>query len=201
MRTTIIGVILAVMIGWAFFEAFSSDENDQQSQGEPKAEVPAGEEFQLVESEEGETQQPGDWLRTGESAPDFTLETLAGEQISLSDLQGQKVIVNFWASWCPPCRAEMPEMQDFYMEHGDSVEILAVNLTQTEPGVEQVEDFRDDFGVSFPILLDQDIKVANLYDIQPIPTSYFVDSEGIIQHISIGPMTYDMMVNETKKMD
>ncbi|MFB4163945.1 peroxiredoxin family protein [Alteribacillus sp. JSM 102045] len=201
MRTVIIGAILLAMLGWAFYEVIITEEEAQEPDTNITGEEEAADEFQLQdESEEmAEPGEQGNWLQTEEEAPDFSLETLNGEEMSLSDYRGEKVMINFWATWCPPCRAEMPDMQEFYADH--DVKILAVNLTQTEAGLSEVESFAEDLGITFPLLLDEEVKVANDYGIQPIPTSFFVDTKGVIKHINVGPMNYDMMVNELENMD
>ena len=137
-------------------------------------------------------------LEIGNIAPDFQLTTLDGEEVSLSDYRGKHVLINFWATWCPPCRAEMPDMEEFYLNN--DVIVLAVNLTDAEPSVQQVQDFVDEFYLSFPILLDETISVATTYEIHPIPTSFLVDSNGVIQNKAFGALTYDQMVEEFDKM-
>src|SRR5690625_4702611 len=137
-------------------------------------------------------------LEIGNMAPDFQLTTLEGEEVSLSDFRGKRVMINFWATWCGPCRVEMPDMEDFYLKN--DVIILAINLTETEPSVQQVQDFVDEFYLSFPILLDETITVATEYEIRPIPTSFLVDSNGIIRNKAFGALTYDQMVDEFEKM-
>lgn len=138
-------------------------------------------------------------INVGQKAPDFSLKTLHNETVKLSELQGQKVLLNFWASWCPPCRAEMPDMQRFYEE--SDVQILAVNLIQTEKRPSDVQEFVEEFGLTFPILLDEDSQVAMLYEILPIPTSYLIDSQGYVRHVFIGPMNYEMMVKQFSQMN
>ncbi len=133
-------------------------------------------------------------LQRGKMAPDFTLTTLDGETVKLSDFQGKKVIVNFWASWCPPCKAEMPHMQRYYQEFAqdEQVEILAINLTSGDK-VEKVEKFVRDYELTFPIPLDKDGKVGKTYEVLTIPTSYIIDTKGLIQHKIVGPMDEKMM--------
>ncbi|SDH86386.1 Peroxiredoxin [Alteribacillus persepolensis] len=200
MRTAIIGVILIAMLGWAFYEALVTEEQEGGATSETTEEGtgPSANEFD-IQQEDTEADSQGDWLKTGEKAPDFTLQTLDGKEVSLSDYRGERVLINFWATWCPPCRAEMPDMQKLYEEH--DVNILAVNLTETEPGVQSVETFAEDFELTFPLLLDEEIAVANAYGVQPIPSSFFIDREGIVRQISLGAMTYDYMVNEWNAMD
>ncbi len=127
--------------------------------------------------------------RAGFLAPDFTLETTTGEQITLSDLRGQVVIINLWATWCPPCRAEMPAIEAIYQANkAAGLEVLAVNVTyQDDPAA--AAQFARDFGLTFPILLDMDGAVSNRYRLQALPTTFFVDRQGIISEvIPGGPM-------------
>jgi len=123
-------------------------------------------------------------------APDFTLETLAGENITLSDLRGHAVLINLWASWCPPCRAEMPDMQQAYEDYEErGFTILAINATNQD-SLSAAEDFVKDHNLTFPILLDSKGEVSRLYQLRSLPTSYFVDAEGIIQEVIVGgPMS------------
>jgi cytochrome c biogenesis protein CcmG/thiol:disulfide interchange protein DsbE len=126
--------------------------------------------------------------QVGFAAPDFTLETQDGGTISLADLRGQVVLVNFWATWCPPCRAEMPDIQqvyDRYREQGFTV--LAVN--QQEGGA-QVAPFVDQMGLTFPILMDRDGSVSARYRVNGLPSTFFVDRAGIVQNVTLGgPMS------------
>lgn len=133
-------------------------------------------------------------LKVGSTAPDFVLKTLAGESVKLSDLKGKKVMLNFWATWCPPCKAEMPEMQTFYEETKNDVSILAVNLDPNN----DVEGFAKKGGFTFPIVLDENDEVKTTYGIISIPTTFFLDEKGKITHIFIGKMTYDDMKKYTK---
>lgn len=133
-------------------------------------------------------------LEEGKTAPDFKLETLSGETVKLSDYRGQAVLINFWASWCPPCKAEMPHMEEFYKENKEKqFTILAVNLTNMDRGMDEIQTFVNDYGLTFPILLDQDGKTGTEYQAHAIPTSYIVDQKGVIIHKITGPMSKDMM--------
>ncbi|OZU90219.1 cytochrome C biogenesis protein [Virgibacillus indicus] len=133
-------------------------------------------------------------LEPGEIAPDFELETLEGETVKLSDYKGKKVILNFWATWCPPCREEMPEMQEFHDTYGDNVEMLAVNLTGSESNVKKVQEYIDEFNYTYPIPLDKESAVGDEYRVISVPTTYFIGTDGKIQQPrKVGPMTYDFM--------
>lgn len=133
-------------------------------------------------------------LQIGETAPDFTLTNLQGDEMTLSNFRGKKVVLNFWASWCGPCRSEMPDMQKFYEATSDkNIEVLAVNLTHFERQREHVDEFVKEFGLTFPIPLDVDNKQYEAYKVLTIPTTYFLDEQGIIQQKHLGPMTYEFM--------
>ena len=119
-------------------------------------------------------------------APDFSLAALNGSEISLSDLQGKPVILNFWASWCPPCRAEMPAFQEAWLEYGDTdLMIIGVNSTRqdTLPGI---LNFLDSIPIGFPILLDEAGSVTSDYQVHSLPTTYFINRSGVIEKIVIG---------------
>jgi peroxiredoxin len=119
-------------------------------------------------------------------APDFSLETLDGQSVTLSDLRGQVVLVNFWATWCPPCRAEMPAFERAYQDYADQgFTIVAVNATQQD-SLPDITAFVDEFGLSFPIALDNDGTIYRLYQIRSLPTSFFVDRDGVISEVVIG---------------
>jgi len=129
--------------------------------------------------------------RQGFLAPDFDLDRMTqdGHQ-QLSSLRGQVVIVNFWASWCPPCRAEMPDLQRTYdAYHDQGLEILAVNAT-SQDSEQAARDFAEEYGLDFSILLDRDGLASNLYLTRALPSTYFIDRQGVIQKVIVGgPMS------------
>ncbi len=124
--------------------------------------------------------------RQGFLAPDFTLKTVQGEVVSLRELRGQVVVLNFWASWCLPCRAEMPILQRIAEEYASQgVVVLGVNSTaQDIPG--DVTAFLERHGITFPIVLDLEGKVTRLYEIHSFPTTFFVGPDGVIRAVTIG---------------
>lgn len=139
-------------------------------------------------------------VEVGQPAPNFTLMSLDGDEVSLADYQGQPVLINFWASWCPPCRLEMPDLVEAYEAHKDEgFIILAIDLT-FQDSLPDVETFVEEFGLTFPVLLDEDGAVANRqYRLLGLPMSVFVNREGIITRLHIGAMTaeqVDDFVNE-----
>jgi peroxiredoxin len=139
--------------------------------------------------------------KEGFMAPDFTLPTLEGESITLSDLNGSAILINIWASWCPPCRAEMPAMQSIYEKyHDDGFIILAVNATNQD-SLPSVNQFIQSNQLTFPVLLDTDGKVSTSYQLLSLPTSLFVDKNGIVQEVVIGgPMSEALLLDQVKSL-
>lgn len=141
-------------------------------------------------------------IQEGNKAIDFELTSIDGTVMKLSDMEGKKVILNFWATWCPPCKAEMPHMQDFYEEQQEKgVEIIAVNLTSAEKSKNDVEPFVKDYGLTFPILLDIKGSIGGTYQAFTIPTSYVIDTKGFIRKKIIGPMDKNMMNELVNSVD
>jgi len=123
----------------------------------------------------------------GYLATDFTLQGLDGQTFSLSNMRGKPVLLNFWATWCGPCRSEMPLLQQVYEEYSSQGLIfVAVNIAENPA---QVERFMQDNGLTIPVLLDTKAKVASTYNISGIPTTLFIDKDGIIKDKRIGAFT------------
>jgi peroxiredoxin len=119
-----------------------------------------------------------------EPAPDFTLKAKSGENMRLKELSGDVVLVNFWASWCGPCRKEMPllqKLQDKYKDMGFTV--LGVNVEEQN---DAAKNFIDEVGVSFPILLDEANDVSKLYDVNAMPTTVIIDRQGNKRYVHYG---------------
>ncbi len=136
----------------------------------------------------------------GRAAPDFVLTTPDGGRVRFSDLRGQPVFVNFWASWCTPCRKEMPEIVRAYAEHrSEGLQIVAVDLQENG---DQVRQFAADFGVTFPIAIDPTGGVGTSWriggPIQGIPSSYFVDAGGVVRARVFGPLTQQTIADNLK---
>ncbi|WP_440896352.1 peroxiredoxin family protein [Amphibacillus sp. Q70] len=193
----IIPIIIVIgMLGWAIFEFVSSS-----SDTEVEDDARLGNSITTQPREESSAEMNLDeiGLEKGEVAPDFEVTTLDGEQAKLSDYQGELVMLNFWATWCPPCRAEMPDMQKINDE--EDITILAVNMTETERNKEVVVDFVKEFDLTFPILMDEESAIMESYEIYAYPTSYMIDSNGRIQFINLGAMNYDQMLQQFKRME
>ena len=128
--------------------------------------------------------------REGFLAPDFTLELLGGGQVTLSELRGKGVVINLWASWCPPCRAEMPAIQQVYEKtKGRGLAVLAVNTT-FQDSERDAAGFVQELGLTFPVPLDRSGAVSRQYQLRALPSTFFVDREGVIRKVIIGgPMS------------
>ncbi len=131
-------------------------------------------------------------------APEFSLPALDGRQVSLSDLHGQVVLVNFWATWCTPCRTEMPEIQAAYQNHREqNFTVLAINQAEDDQAASQ---FAQQLHLTFPILLDHDGAIARQYQLQALPTSFFIDRDGVIRAASLGQMNRAYIEAELAKL-
>ena len=134
-------------------------------------------------------------IKKGDIAPDIMMTNLAGEEVKLSDYLGKKVVLNFWATWCPPCRAEMPHMQTYYDEHKEkqNVEIIGFNMTFSGDSIEKVEQFVSSYKLTFPIYTTFDDSILNQYGVLTMPSTYFIDEEGRIHGKVIGPLDEDSL--------
>lgn len=136
----------------------------------------------------------------GDSALAFTLKTLDGNSVSLSDFKGHPVVINFWASWCPPCRDEMPVLVEAYRAHKDSgLIILAVNGRDQETSLRPVRRFVAEFQMPFPVLLDEHGDLRKRYKLRGLPTSVFIGADGLMRGLIIGPFTpatFETRLNE-----
>lgn len=147
----------------------------------------------------GQTQMPSP--RAGFPAPEVRLAALTGEQVSLADWRGQVVILNVWASWCVPCRAEMPAFERVYAQHrAQGLTILAVNST-----VQDVEAnaraFAQEFGLTFPVLLDAEGVVTRRYLVRALPSTFFIDRQGVIRSVVIGgPLSEAALVAQVEEL-
>lgn len=137
----------------------------------------------------------------GAPAPDFALVQLGGGEARLSDYRGRPVLINFWASWCPPCRIEMPELVETYETHrSEGFVILGVNLTYLD-NLPNVEAFVEEFSMTFPVLLDEQGLVAErLYRLRGLPMTVFVDRAGVIVRIQYGALSGSQLEDYMKEI-
>ncbi|MFD2133232.1 thiol-disulfide oxidoreductase ResA [Pseudogracilibacillus auburnensis] len=138
--------------------------------------------------------QDKEMYNIGDKAPDFELvqinENNEVEKIRLSDLEGKGVMLNFWATYCKPCEAEMPYMESLYPEYKDDIEIVAVSLDASELVIHQ---FIDKYDLSFPVLHDTKSEIMDLYNVGPIPSTFFINPEGEIVDKVAGALTLEKL--------
>lgn len=140
-------------------------------------------------------------IKIGDKAPNFQVTDLTGNKSSLANYQGKKVLLNFWATWCPPCKAEMPHMEELYKNYKDEgYVILALNMTNTENSLDDVKGFVIDQKLTYPILLDEKGEVSSTYEILAYPTSYFIDSKGVIRNKVTGALDEEHLLNELTRL-
>ena len=135
-------------------------------------------------------------LEAKDPAIDFTLKDLEGNDISLSDFEGKIVLLNFWATWCKFCDIEMPDLERLYTEN-EGIVVLGVNVGED---IDLVKDYVDEKNLSFPIVLDETTEIASDYLVSGLPTTYFIDENGMIYGVFPGMMTYDMMTGFVEDM-
>jgi len=133
----------------------------------------------------------------GSLAGNFNLETTSGKAIQLSDIQGQPVLVNFWATWCGPCQVEMPLIQEYYEKYNPNIEVLAINYDES---IGEIEPYVNKLGLTFPVLLDPGGKITDLYQVRGFPTTYFIDREGIVRGVFVGILSKKVIEDNLKKI-
>ena len=134
----------------------------------------------------------------GHPAPDFTLESMTGDPLTLSDLRGKAVVINFWATWCPPCRAEMPELQAAHEAYSPGgLVVLGVNQAEDRA---VVQAYLDELGLTFPVVLDAQYQAADLYSVNSLPTTFFIDRDGVIRDMVVGQMNAALLSERIKSI-
>ena len=136
--------------------------------------------------------------RLGSPAPDFTLQTVDGTPLRLSDLKGKPVFMNFWATWCVPCREEMPAMQELYEQYRDrGLVILAVNMEEDQA---RVQRWIDQGGFTYTFVLDSEGQQLKRYNVNAAPTSYFIGRDGVIRDLKLGAISRAEMQTKVEKL-
>ncbi len=145
----------------------------------------------------GQTPAP----RVGFLAPEFSLKTITGETIQLRELKDKVVILNLWATWCPPCRAEMPALQRVAVDYAErGLVVLAINMT-TQDNLNDVRTFVQEFQITTPVLLDMDGSVSEKYQARALPTTFFIGQGNIINKVVIGgPLSESLLRVEIEKL-
>ena len=169
-----LGLILVVSVLAAdlYFDYQANAENPSAHTSESTVDIPIG-------------------TSIGELAPDITGTTLDGETLTLSELRGEIVLVNVFASWCGPCRAETPHLVEvFDGADNQGIEFVGLNLSESSDAVSK---FKDEFDINFPLLLNQDGRLTEVYQPIGLPTSWFIDADGVVRYVFAGPMTKEML--------
>ncbi|KKB37928.1 thiol-disulfide oxidoreductase ResA [Bacillus thermotolerans] len=130
-------------------------------------------------------------LQEGDQAPDFVLTDLSGEKHQLSDYEGKGVFLNFWGTWCEPCKEEMPHMEKLSKEYEGQVEVLAVNVGDSEL---QTKKFAEQYGLTFPIAIDSSKEVQKAYGVNPLPATFMISPEGKVEKVVIGGLVKEDQV-------
>lgn len=177
----LLAVLLVILIGGAGFfynkliSAYKTDtltETSQAAENETDSEETEDSQTSSEETDSGEN--------AAETAPDFTMTDASGEEVKLSDFFGKPVILNFWASWCGPCKSEMPHFEDAYQKYGEDINFVIVNLTDgARETVENASDFIEEQGYTFPLYFDTNTEGAVTYGTYSIPVTYFIGADGV----------------------
>ncbi len=179
----LIAVLLVIILGGSYFlytELSKITDNNQLTVENEDAQLEN-------ESQEGGTENKA-------AAPDFTVYDIDGNAVSLSDFRGKPVVVNFWASWCGPCKSEMPEFETAYGEYGEEVHFLIVNMTDGySETVDSAMKFIEKNGYTFPVYYDTKQEAAIAYSVYSIPATYFIDKDGYVVANARGALNLDTL--------
>ena len=177
----LLAVLLVILIGGAGFfynklsSAYKTDtltETSQAAENETESEETEDSQTSSEETDSGEN--------AAETAPDFTMTNASGEEVKLSDFFDKPVVLNFWASWCGPCKSEMPHFEDAYQKYGEDINFVIVNLTDgARETVENASDFIKEQGYTFPLYFDTNTEGAMTYGTYSIPVTYFIGADGV----------------------
>ncbi len=130
----------------------------------------------------------------GYLAPGLILSDLKGQTASLSSFRGKPILLNFWGTWCPPCRVEMPDLERFYESYGDRVTVIGINYPTVGEKPSEIAAFLKSYRITYPNLIDAKGEAFVQYRLTGVPTSFFIDAQGIIRGLWTGPMTVADMV-------
>jgi thiol-disulfide isomerase/thioredoxin len=191
-----IGVFALALLGVAAAAVYFGLLGGGPATPSPAAEQPAAQQIETQPTTEEASTEVG--LDVGDLAPDFSLPDLGGGSIALADFRGrQAVMINFWASWCAPCKAEMPHLDEVYREYQGGLVVLGINLLEDAP---TIREFLGEVSVSYPIMLDRQGEVARLYRLFTQPVTYFIDGRGVIVDRKFGAFTREELRERVKML-
>lgn len=174
MKTKIVIIVIVVAFIGILASAYILYDNLSGKMGTNQLAVEENSDFSETDADNEEESQEELSI-----APDFTVYDEAGKAYKLSDFLGKPVVVNFWASWCSPCKSEMPDFELAYQEYGEDIHFLMVNMTDGyQETKESALEFIEESGYSFPVYYDTDMDAAMTYGVYSIPTTYFIDAQG-----------------------
>jgi thiol-disulfide isomerase/thioredoxin len=171
-KSLVLILVLSVLAVDLYFETRANAENTATQTSERTDDIPIG-------------------TSIGELAPDIAGHSLDGEELSLSEFRGDLILVNVFASWCGPCRAETPHLVEVFGDAGlEGIKFIGLNLSESS---EAVSIFKDEFNINFPILLNQDGRLTEVFQPIGLPTSWFIGADGVVRYVFVGPMTKEML--------
>jgi cytochrome c biogenesis protein CcmG/thiol:disulfide interchange protein DsbE len=133
----------------------------------------------------------------GKPAPDFTLKTLDGKTVTLSELRGKAVVLNFWATWCPPCKVELPWFVDFQKKYGPQG-LQIIGISEDEGSKDKVAEFVKEMGVNYTVAVDDDTVYRKYGDVEDLPTTFYIDRSGKIVQFAMGLVDRDEIEDKVK---
>lgn len=187
-----LGLVLIITFAYILYNKYSDKFYEggliMDSDTAPTVENPA------VTTQVGDTADTTTATSSKFAAPDFTVTDKDGNTVKLSDMRGKPIVVNFWASWCPPCKAEMPDFEEMYKKYGDEVTFMMVNMTDGDrETVELAKKHVADNGFTFPVYFDTELSAAYAYYVTSLPATYFIDADGNLVTHAIGMISAETL--------